>query len=153
MKIILPLNYRYVCKIHSKKSLHREDGDKWRNHLIQSLMGSKHRINKAKKMLDDNAGIVVAKGNVFKYSEWIGSNKDMIKSFSKKTSINLPKDFTFPAGSMFWFKPDIMRPLVENFDDSLLPFEDGQIDGTKAHAVERLFGLLCFNKSLSIEVL
>ena len=150
MKILLPLKYDYICKIHSKKSLHRKDGDQWRNHLIKSLIGSPIRIEKAKQSLQEDVGIVSAKGNIFNYSEWIGSNKEMVEKFAQKASIALPDDFVFPAGSMFWFKPQIMEKLVHHFDSSLLPFEEGQIDGTKAHAVERLFGLLCHNSRMSI---
>ncbi|PHS36194.1 MAG: hypothetical protein COB07_12670 [Sulfurovum sp.] len=153
MKIIFPLKYDYVCKIHTKKSLHRTDGDNWRNHLIKSLIGSEERIAEAKQMLKDNVGIVVAKGNIFSSSKWIGSNEKMIKEFARKSNINIPEEFEFPAGSMFWFNPKIMKKLVENFDDSLLPFEDGQIDGTKAHAVERIFGILCLEKLYTIKTI
>ncbi len=151
LKVILPLKYKYACKIHSKKSLHRIDGDQWRNQLITSLIGSNETIFNAKKMLNKSSGIVVAKGNIYPFKEWIGSNKEMIKSFAKKSNINFSEEFTFPAGSMFWFKPNIMYKLAKYFDDSLLPFEDGQIDGTKAHAVERLFGLLCHDSKMSID--
>ena len=151
MKQILFLKYKYACKIHSKKSLHRADGDKWRNHLIKSLIGSEERIKLAKKMLDQNTGIVVARGNIFSYKDWIGSNHQMVESFAKKSKIELPVDFNFPAGSMFWFKPEIMSKLVHYFDDSLLEVEDGQIDGTKAHAVERIFGLVCKYNNFRIE--
>ena len=46
----------------------------------------------------------------------------------------------FPAGSMFWFTPKAVRPLLNRH----LTFADfapekGQIDGTMAHAVERAF--------------
>jgi lipopolysaccharide biosynthesis protein len=151
MKTIAPLKYTYVCKIHTKKSLHRNDGDKWRNHLIQSLIGSEERISDAKKYIDNGAGIVVAKGNVFDYHEWIGTNKKMVEEFSRKAKIVIPDNFNFPAGSMFWFNPVIMDQLIQHFDDSILPFEEGQIDGTMAHAIERIFGLLCSNNNYLIK--
>lgn len=150
LEIILPLRYQYVCKIHSKKSLHRVDGNKWRNHLIGSLIGSPEKILKSKKALDNNAGIVVAKGNVFSFRKWIGSNESMVSDFVQKTGIGLPNDFTFPAGSMFWFKPDFFEPLLKHVHDSTFIVEEGQIDGTIAHAVERVFGLLCHENNLDI---
>jgi lipopolysaccharide biosynthesis protein len=151
MKVIDERKYKYICKIHTKKSLHRVDGDQWRNHLIQSLIGSQERISKAKKLLSSDTGIVVARDNIFPYQLWIGSNMAMIKAFAKKANIQVPDDFTFPAGSMFWFKPELMKPLIQYMESSEFVFEEGQIDGTIAHAGERIFGLLCAIKGYKIE--
>lgn len=101
--------------------------------------------------MDSGIGIIVAKGNIFSYQEWIGSNDEMVKQFAKKANINIPDDFMFPAGSMFWFNPNIFKKLVQYVDLTKFDFEKGQIDGTKAHAVERIFGLLCNNIRKKIE--
>ncbi len=144
-------DYKYICKLHSKKSFHRIDGDIWRDHLVQSLIGSKKRVQKAKKLLDENSnGIVVAKGNSLSYNDWIGSNEYNIKSFAKKANINIPKNFNFPAGSMFWFKPKALKLLTENLDQDAFAPEEGQVDGTMAHATERLFGLICKHNNFKI---
>ena len=151
LNLILPLQYKYICKIHSKKSLHRGDGDKWRNHLIQSIMGSKERIEASKKALDKDAGIVVAKGNRFSYKDWIGSNSDMVDQFGAKAGLEVPEDFMFPAGSIFWCRPDIFIKMVKFMKESDFVLEDGQLDGTIAHACERIVGLLCTEFKLKIE--
>jgi len=151
LNYIFPLNYKYLCKIHSKKSLHRVDGDKWRNNLINSLLGSSDRISKSKKYIDEGAGIVVPKGNRFFYKEWMGGNESRLKAFTKQAKMSIPDDFMFPAGSMFWFNPVIFEKLIEHIDNSKFEYEDGQIDGTQAHAVERIFGLLCYNKNFKIK--
>ncbi len=151
LKIILPLKYKYVCKIHSKKSLHRIDGDNWRNHLIRSLIGSPERIKEATARLDDNVGVLVARGNLFSYKEWMGSNSEMINRFAEKTKLQVPDDFTFPAGSMFWCKPAVFSKLLQGMDESDFILEEGQLDGTIAHACERIVGLLCISEKLKIE--
>lgn len=148
---VVSRGYKYACKIHSKKSPHRSDGDKWRNHLIESLLGSKERISQAKNLLDGNTGIVVAKGNLLSYREWAGSNEYWVSEFSSKANINMPDDFTFPAGTMFWFSPNVFTKLIGNIDISNFEIEKGQIDGAKAHAVERIFGLLCFDSNKELK--
>ncbi|MBE0436104.1 MAG: hypothetical protein IBX56_09900, partial [Methylomicrobium sp.] len=143
LKDILPLEYKYLLKIHSKKSVHRKDGDRWRNHLINSLIGSPKRVEQSLSLLDDKAGIVVAKGNKLLLKDWIGSNENFLKAFAKKIGFKYRDDFYFPAGSMFWARPEILKPLITEVDQLLFDIEQDQIDGTKAHAIERAFGMVC----------
>jgi lipopolysaccharide biosynthesis protein/ubiquinone/menaquinone biosynthesis C-methylase UbiE len=143
--IIYPLGYKSICKIHSKKSLHRQDGDKWRNELIGGLLGTPALIQENLGILenDTNTGIVVPKGNIYNYQDWIGSNNEMVEKFAKENNIQMPRDFPFPSGAMFWFKPLVFKQLYKNIDSRVFKIEQGQLDGTMAHSIERLFGLLC----------
>ena len=52
---------------------------------------------------------------------------------------NIDKTF-FPAGDMFWFRGRAIKPIVD-MDLSAQEFEieQGQVDGTLAHAIERMF--------------
>ncbi len=142
---IYPLNYSYICKIHSKKSLHREDGDKWRHSLIKGLIGSPKIIKKNLEKLasDSKTGIIAPKGNVFNYKDWVGSNNEMVESFAVENNIRITENFTFPSGSMFWFKPVVFKQLYKTIDFNMFKSETGQLDGTMAHSIERIFGLLC----------
>src|SRR5262249_13012858 len=50
----------------------------------------------------------------------------------------------FPSGSMFWARSAALRPLLDlNLSYGDFPEEAGQIDGTPAHAIERLYYYAC----------
>jgi len=152
LRFIEPLGYQYIYKIHSKKSPHRNDGKEWRQHLIMSLMSSKDRIKQVENFLDDEStGLVIAKGNKLFYKDWIGSNKKLIQDLCKKLNIEYDEDFYFPSGSIFCFKPSIYNQLFAVVKDEDFAAESGQVDGTLAHAIERMFGLILKNKKMQIK--
>jgi lipopolysaccharide biosynthesis protein len=52
---------------------------------------------------------------------------------------DLPRDFSFPVGTMFWARPAALAPLLAlglKWDD--YPVEPLGYDGTMLHAMERL---------------
>ena len=142
---IYPLNYKYVCKIHSKKSGHRKDRDRWRNKLLCGLLGSKEKVRENLHILEQEArtGMLVSKGNIFTYETRMGTNEQMIRDYAKKNNLDFDRSVTFPSGSMFWFKPIALKQLIDTIPPELFEMESGQLDGTMAHSAERIFGLLC----------
>ena len=54
------------------------------------------------------------------------------------------REFKFFAGSMFWFKPDALLG-IEEITDNEFSFENDCVDGTIAHALERM--MLLYAKS------
>lgn len=154
LKAIYAQNYKYICKIHTKKSDHREDGATWRQDMLEKLIGSPKIVGNIKKALDSHPewAIVAPKGHVVPYTFYWGSNQQNVENLAKRAGI--PADnvaFSFAAGSMFWFKPEVFERLVkldistEDFDP-----EQGQVDGTLAHAIERFFGLLATHEGYQI---
>ena len=142
--------YEFACKLHTKKSPQLEDGGVWRNHLMECLVGGGDPVAKAKVAFggDATAGLLIPSGSLYDLAErethfgniaWL----DRILSKMDCSRYSGNYDFKFPAGSMFWFRVDALRGLLDlelSADD--FAHETGQLDGTLAHALERMVLLL-----------
>lgn len=138
-------SYRYICKIHSKKSPHRVDGDAWRTHIYQQLLGDPGLVGEIKQVFDENedVGIVGPATQLDCSAESWGSNREQMFNLVERMGLDAKYlKLEFFAGSMFWFRPSALEPLrnlylgIEDFDS-----ENAQLDGTLAHAMERVFPL------------
>jgi lipopolysaccharide biosynthesis protein/SAM-dependent methyltransferase len=140
LKLISSIEYKAVCKIHSKRSVYRNDGDEIREDILNQLIGSKIKVNKIISRFNNNSKLGMLVPNKYLVSH---NDKNMTFDLSNVENIskilNIKFDFyQFPAGSMFWFSPKSLSPLLL-IDDDLFEIELGLIDGTSAHAIERLF--------------
>ncbi|MTE01758.1 glycosyl transferase family 1 [Paracoccus sp. YIM 132242] len=139
-------DYKAVCKIHTKKSPHRLDGDLWRQHLIEGLLSPQSVGNRLNRFLsDDTLSVWVADGQHYDDEKWWGSNYEITRQILRRVEIELDRsNCGFPAGSMYWLKPDMIAMIkamqlgTDSFD-----IEHGQVDGTVAHGFERALGPLC----------
>ena len=138
-------NYDACVHLHTKKSPHAADElFGWRRYLYHNLLGSPDIVCGILHMLTTaRVGIVFPQyiAPLRKYISW-GQNYVCAKQFLERLGIMIDNRhlLEFPAGSMFWFRPGAVRPLLESglsFAD--FPAEKGQVDGTLAHAVERSF--------------
>ncbi|MEM1724773.1 MAG: glycoside hydrolase family 99-like domain-containing protein, partial [Thermoplasmata archaeon] len=143
MKAIYDKNYKYVIKFHSKKSLHRWDGDKWRISSLNCIFSNPTEIL---NFLEKNKDI----GIVVPHKQWVstkyhmGSNVKWLKWLCERYEVTWNgEDFFFPAGSFYWIRPESIKellknpPELENFELELF-----QSDGCLHHGIERFVGLL-----------
>ncbi len=140
LKLISSIEYKAVCKIHSKRSVYRNDGDEIREDILNQLIGSKIKVNKIISRFNNNSKLGMLVPDKYLISH---NDKNMTFDLSNVENIskilNIKFDFyQFPAGSMFWFSPKSLSPLLL-IDEDLFEIELGLIDGTSAHAIERLF--------------
>ncbi|MCB1365154.1 MAG: glycoside hydrolase family 99-like domain-containing protein [Rhodobacteraceae bacterium] len=138
--------YAAVCKFHTKKSPHRQDGDHWRRHLIAGILpeaGTGALLERF--MADPRAAFWVADGQHYDDTQWWGSNYRTVERLLHRVEVTPDRRrLSFPAGSMYWVKPQILallRGMMLTPDD--FDFELGQTDGTVAHALERVLGVMC----------
>lgn len=145
-------NYDLVCKIHGKKSMHKYGLRNWRKFLLDNLLGSKEIVETIKSEFAEDPDLGLIFPLAHPYIEKIGLHKGWAKNDYQRLSqvfpnINLNKykdgNFIFPAGSMFWFRPQSLQELnkLETITGNV-EYEKGKEDGTLAHLIERLFGIL-----------
>jgi lipopolysaccharide biosynthesis protein len=161
-RLAYDFGYLYACKIHTKKSLQRHDGDKWRTQLLDSLIGSTESVANILKRFKTNPslGLVVSHGWLYDLSSpnmysgnihWL--NTLLIRLGQEK--IIGKYTIHFPAGSMYWFRVDALSQLLEETFVPISEFEleAGQVDGTLAHSIERIVGLLSICNDFEIDIL
>ncbi len=145
--------YKAVCKIHTKRSPHRIDGDTWRARLTDGILPTSGAAALLQTFLDnETAGILVADDQHYRDPRWWGTNFDITAWLLRRIEIRVNRTtLAFPAGSMYWLKPVIVSLIGGlQLEQSLFETECGQVDGTLAHAFERAVGYLATSSGLDV---
>ncbi len=134
-----------VLKLHTKQSPHRPDGANWRGELLDRL-ASPARFQRIVKYFqeDESLGMVAPEGHVQPLHYYWGANRDNVHYLATRLGIKKPDAGAdhFVSGSMFWLRLEGLRSLLDaHLDEWEFEAEAGQLDGTFAHAVERVFAL------------
>lgn len=135
-----------LLKLHTKKSLHREDGDVWRRDLLEKLTSPdqvRGIVEAFRKTAD--LRLVAPEGHILSMDTYWGSNASTVDYLCRRMDISPPRpeSAAFPAGSMFYVNLNMLTPLLNiHLDEAEFEPELGQVDGTMAHAIERIFGVL-----------
>ena len=154
------LQYKYVCKLHTKKSLHRVDGSRWRDELFDRLIRSSAHVEKIIDRLktQQHLGLLAPVGCITNLSDGpinIGNRKWLDRLFERLDMSELSNsyDTQFPAGSMYWARVAALEHLLDEnvFNLGDFELEAGQLDGTLAHSVERVIGLVVKKSGYTVE--
>lgn len=134
-----------VLKLHGKRSIHRPDGEIWRRELLDKLLAPERATRIAAAFRDDTTlGLVCAEGHLQPLDYYWGANQANVEYLTRRLGIPAPdvEHDSFIAGSMLWLRPAALRPLLDaHLDIEEFEPEAGQLDGTLAHAVERVLTL------------
>jgi Rhamnan synthesis protein F len=140
--------YDYVLHIHSKSSGHACLLSQWRQFLLETLLGSPHVVNSVFDAFEGNRNLGMVGPSRFEGVRGVGwsANYRTCRRLARRMGVMISEtpSVDFPAGSMFWARTSALRPLLQlglQFAD--FPKELGQVDGTLAHALERLFYVAC----------
>ncbi|WP_304797005.1 rhamnan synthesis F family protein [Pseudotabrizicola sp.] len=144
-------DHEIVLHLHGKKSLHASGLDRWLDLCLQCLLPSRDEVLRIVSLFQSvpDLGIVapLTFKSVLAAAHW-GDNFDIARELVARMphGIALPDDagLDFPVGSMFWARRKAMQPLLDLcLTAAHFPPETGQLDATPAHAIERLFGVIC----------
>lgn len=134
-----------VLKLHGKRSTHRQDGEIWRRELLYKLLAPERAARITAAFRDDaELGLVHAEGHLQPLDYYWGANQANVEYLTRRLGIPAPdvQRDNFIAGSMLWLRPAALRPLLDaHLGTEEFEPEAGQLDGTLAHAVERVFTL------------
>ena len=116
--------YKYICHIHTKKSLYLDLEENWRNYLLNNLLGNKMIISEILTDFENNDKL----GFIFpeNYYKIILQLKDKLKRidifniksllnkyFGKLINLRIGKKLDIPLGNMFWAKVNSIYQIFE----------------------------------------
>lgn len=145
-------NYSLVLKVHTKKSAWREQhatlagsGADWRAGFLADLLGSPEQVQWILTAFQNvpNLGTVTSRGSITGPESW-GSNRRIVAEVLRRINFTgKASSLRFASGSMYWIRGQILTSLRElRLTPDDFESEGAQIDGTTAHAVERILGML-----------
>lgn len=154
MPEVLKGRHNFLIKAHTKKSVHRQDGAVWRKDIFDKLLSELVLANNLSYLANNpEIGILGPTEHIVPMSFYWGSNSARVVQLAERLCVDHKALATmnFVAGTMFIARIKAMIPLLnlalseEDFEP-----EEGQIDGTLAHALERLFSVSAFAVNLKI---
>ncbi len=144
---------RVYCKLHTKKSKHREDGDTWRNELFSGLLDPNRTESITRALSTDSGiGIILPQEHILRMTEFFGANCDTVCALTARLGLPVSKlnDLPLVAGSMFWARIEALIPMHTLYSEEYFEKEYGQVDGTFAHAFERMLSISCACLNLQV---
>jgi len=153
-------NYDFILHIHTKKSITCNGfRDNWRKYLYRNLLGSVENIYRifGEFLADKNLGLIYPETfppllpNINwadKFQNIQQAKNDVLNYFKKigvETTLSEIPEFT--AGNMFWARTKAIKKVFgDNIKFYDFPVENGQLDMTLAHIIERSWVYLVQNE-------
>jgi rhamnosyltransferase len=136
--------YDLVLKLHTKRSLHVQEGTLHRKMMFASLAGSYQRVAAILSFFAarKDAGLLGCKAVWCTHKRYWQRDRERTNALAERMNAKARLYPCFFRGSMFWFRPialERLRKLAIQADD--FESEDGQTDSTLHHAIERVFSM------------
>ena len=133
--------FSLILKLHTKRSTHLDNGEKWRRELLACFI-EPEELEAALRIFDDrpDVGILGPDGHYVSLDGYMGGNEAGVNALKKLMGVGdiRNSNLGFVAGSIFMARPAALQALKElSLKATDFEEEAAQIDGTLAHAVER----------------
>lgn len=147
--------YDYLIKLHTKNTVFgidmRLNGRfisriQWQNFLIDAIAGSPKILeeNISRMQSDPTLGMIGSSYCITRFSSDDEEESRLIENYIRILHADEISNAQYIAGTMFMVKTEILKPLIETslVDEKFEKSESHKLGGTKAHAIERIFGIL-----------
>ena len=137
------LQYDYICKLHTKKSPHRRDGNAWLDEMVNCLLPMEGH-QRIKELFQPGVGMLIPRDHAVSLREFMGGNEGLLDVILNAHGALDRKNESsyFSSGTMFWVHGEVLRNLSTDEHAYRFEYERSQVDGTLAHAWERAMTLL-----------
>ena len=143
------LDYDYALHIHTKKSAavkaDSDYGHQWLMHNLSFLVRNAEYVRGVFSLFENHphCGVLAPKPwrRIRRGVAWTSNRsyaEQLLERLHLPPTVLKTQPLMFPSGTMFWFRPAALKPLLESdlqFED--FPPEPLPNDGTLAHAIER----------------
>jgi len=118
--------YRYICKLHSKKTGASPLGNVWRKLLYFDLIGSDSTVNEIIKMFDNDPdiGMITGKNTILDSERYDYGNTAKIDKLINMSGFLFQDEYLFAGGTMFWVRSELLEPVLKLFREGRLEFEE-----------------------------
>lgn len=148
------MDYDYVCFVHDKKTAQVKPGsvgEGFAYKCFRNTLYNRRYVLEMIRLFKENPRLGIASppapnhgdffpGLGYEWTHNYEATKKLADELKIKVILDPEKEHLAPLGTMFWFRPEAMRPLFAKewkYED--FPKEPNKVDGTLLHAVERLY--------------
>ena len=140
--------YTAVLKLHGKRSVHADDGAEFLDACLTELLPSPAGAAECRRLVaSGEVAVVGPESRLYPLAIHVWWNIDDLRWFFRRARpdavgrLDSPSELSFFAGTMFWARLDAIADCLD-VPTRRFAVENAQVDGTMAHALERLFGIV-----------
>lgn len=140
--------YSSALKLHGKRSVHADDGAEFLDACLHELIPHLEGAAECQRLVTaGEVALVGPESRLYPLAIHVWWNIEDLRWFLTRWRtraahrLDSPTELSFFAGSMFWVHLEAIADCLK-VPTRRFAVENAQIDGTMAHALERLFGVI-----------